>query len=127
MFFRISSTAFDWYPMIRDFVEKADFHIESVTIVQGAEGAEGRNRPYKTLNGQGIYRAGLHCFLASLLKQIGRDILRIRLRGNPRIADTKLDVQPILLRGQGEMAQSDAQIDLLHIPHRVADKAFGVL
>lgn len=56
MFFRISSAAFDWYPIIRDFIENADFPIESVTIVRDAEGADGRNRPYKRLNGQGIYR-----------------------------------------------------------------------
>ena len=56
MFFRISSTAFDWYPIIRDFVERADFPIESVTIVRDAEGAGGKNRPYRRLNGQGIYR-----------------------------------------------------------------------
>ena len=56
MFFRISSAVFDWYPIIRDFVEKADFPIESVTIVRDAEGAGGKNRPYRRLNGQGIYR-----------------------------------------------------------------------
>ena len=56
MFFRISSAVFDWYPIIRDFVEKADFFIESVTIVRDAEGAGGKNRPYKRLNVQGIYR-----------------------------------------------------------------------
>lgn len=56
MFFRISSAVFDWYPIIRDFVEKADFSIESVTIVRDAEGAGGKNRPYRRLNGQGICR-----------------------------------------------------------------------
>ena len=67
MFFRISSTTFDWYPMIREFVEKADFPIESVTIVRDAEGAGGKNRPYRTLNGQGIYRElPLAVFLAEL-------------------------------------------------------------
>ena len=55
MFFRISSTAFDWYPIICDFVEKASFPIESVTIVRDAEGAGGKNRAYLTLNGQGVY------------------------------------------------------------------------
>ena len=55
MFFRISSTAFDWYPIIHDFAEKADFPIELITIVRDAEGAGGKNRPYKTLNGQGVY------------------------------------------------------------------------
>ena len=65
MFFRISSTAFDWYPIIHDFVEKVDFPIESVTIVRDAEGAGGKNRPYRTLNGQGIYhKLSLGNFLA---------------------------------------------------------------
>lgn len=56
MFFRISSTAFDWYPIIRDFVEKADLLIESITIVRDAEGTGGKNQPYRTLNGQSVYR-----------------------------------------------------------------------
>ena len=56
MFFRISSAAFDWYPIIRNFMEKANFPIESVTIVRDAEGAGGKNRPYRTLNGQRVYR-----------------------------------------------------------------------
>ena len=56
MFFRISSAGFDWYPLICDFVEKADFPIESITIVRDAEGAGGENRPYRTLSGESIYR-----------------------------------------------------------------------
>ena len=56
MFFRISSAVFNWYPIIRDFVEKADFFIESVTIVRDAEGAGGKNRPYRRLSGHGVYR-----------------------------------------------------------------------
>lgn len=56
MFFRISSTAFDWYSIIRDFVERSPFPIESITIVRDAESTGGGNRAYWTLNGQGVYR-----------------------------------------------------------------------
>jgi len=56
MFFRISSIAFDWYPIIRDFVERSDLLIESITIVRDAESTGGDNRPYRTLSGHGVYR-----------------------------------------------------------------------
>lgn len=74
MFFRISSVGFDWYPIIRDFVEKSALPIQSVTIVRDAESTGGGNQPYRTINGKGVYnRLPLCDFLAERGDLIAQD------------------------------------------------------
>lgn len=56
MVFRISSTGFNWYPVIFEFVDKRKERIDSVTIVRDREATGQIDAYYKTNDGKNVYR-----------------------------------------------------------------------